>query len=275
MPTAYPVPTQMVQQLWDRFTAWVMRSYPIRDSPLNIRPAMVFATALWVLMLGVLGMAPLPELPVNDKALHFFGMGFATFLVYFVIEAPEGPGRRVWYIRQAPLILTLFLSFFVGGVISEFVQATLPWKTFQSLDILSNLVGSSVFLYLAHLAHNRHLRKQEISSLYEPLSAGGVGRYRDAQGREHAFDVPSSSGGGSGSGGGHTPRGVSYANAGAGGDEWRGQRGTGTIWDEESESESVGGGSVETERAGGQRWVAVPVFKIDDEDEETQGRVQL
>lgn len=123
------------------------------------------------------------------------------------------------------------------------------------------------------MAHKRHLRKQEISSLYEPLSAGGVGRYRDAQGREHAFDVPSSSGGGSG--GGHTPRGVSYANAGAGGDEWRGQRGTGTIWDEESESESVGGGSVETERAGGQRWVAAPVFKIDDEDEETQGRVQL
>lgn len=25
-------------------------------------------------MLGVLGMAPLPELPVNDKALHFFGV---------------------------------------------------------------------------------------------------------------------------------------------------------------------------------------------------------
>ncbi|EAL22949.1 hypothetical protein CNBA7170 [Cryptococcus deneoformans B-3501A] len=261
MPTAYPVPTQMLQQLWDRFTAWVMRSYPIRDSPLNIRPAMVFATALWVIMLGILGMAPLPELPVNDKALHFFGMGFATFLIYFVIEAPEGPGRRVWYIRQAPLILTLFLSFF--------------WKTFQSLDILANLIGSSVFLYLAHLAHKRHLRKQEISSLYEPLSAGGVGRYRDAQGREHAFDVPSSSGGGSGSGGGRTPRGVSYANAGAGGDEWRGQRGRGTIWDEESESESVGRGSVETERAGGQKWLAAPVFKIDDEDEETEGRVQL
>lgn len=180
----------------------------------------------------------------------------------------------------------------MGGVISEFVQATLPaslffcpspltnpgtqWKTFQSLDILSNLFGSSVFLYLAHLAHKRHLRKQEISSLYEPLSAGGVGRYRDAQGREHAFDMPSSSGGGSSrGGGGRTPRGVSYANAGAGGDEWREQRGTGTIWDEESESESVEGGSAETERAGGQAWVPAPVFKIDDEDEETQGRVQL
>lgn len=35
---------------------------------------MVFATALWVIMLGILGMAPLPELPVNDKALRFFGV---------------------------------------------------------------------------------------------------------------------------------------------------------------------------------------------------------
>lgn len=25
-------------------------------------------------MLGVLGLAPLPELPLNDKALHFFGV---------------------------------------------------------------------------------------------------------------------------------------------------------------------------------------------------------
>lgn len=36
----------------------------------------------------------------------------------------------MWYIRQAPLILTLFLSFFVGGVVSEFVQATLPASLF-------------------------------------------------------------------------------------------------------------------------------------------------
>lgn len=53
-------------------------------------------------MLGVLGLAPLPELPLNDKALHFFGvssafgveltgkqMGFASFLTYFVLEVPE------------------------------------------------------------------------------------------------------------------------------------------------------------------------------------------
>ena len=64
----------------------------------------IFLTATWLIILGILGMAPLPTIPINDKALHFFGvrfiscarseetngqMGFATFLVYFIIEVPE------------------------------------------------------------------------------------------------------------------------------------------------------------------------------------------
>jgi mannose/fructose/N-acetylgalactosamine-specific phosphotransferase system component IIC len=50
---------------------------------------MIAAVAVWTLLLGVLGFAPLPELPLNDKALHFFGMGFAAFLIYFIFEVPE------------------------------------------------------------------------------------------------------------------------------------------------------------------------------------------
>lgn len=50
---------------------------------------MVFFTAAWLILLGVLGFAPLPTLPINDKALHFFGLGFATFLIYFILEVPE------------------------------------------------------------------------------------------------------------------------------------------------------------------------------------------
>lgn len=32
----------------------------------------------------------------------------------------------MWYIRRAPLLLTLFMAFFVGGIISEIVQGLLP-----------------------------------------------------------------------------------------------------------------------------------------------------
>ncbi|KAI9633620.1 uncharacterized protein MKK02DRAFT_38278 [Dioszegia hungarica] len=190
MPINYPQPTVALQGISTRVSEYMARSYPIRDVPLNVRPAMVFITAAWILLLGVLGMAPLPELPVNDKALHFFGMGFATFLVYFIIEVPETTSRRIWYIRRAPLILTLTTTFLVGGIMSEFVQSMLPWKTFQTGDILSNLLGSTLFLYLAHLLHQRHRRKSEISSLYQPLSSAS---YRDAQGREHLFSPSGSS----------------------------------------------------------------------------------
>lgn len=88
----YPQPTAMVQHLYEGFSEYMLRSDPIRDLPLNVRPVsrppiriqvaervgwtqgMIFATAAWLLILGVLGMAPLPTLPVNDKALHFFGV---------------------------------------------------------------------------------------------------------------------------------------------------------------------------------------------------------
>ncbi|WWC92138.1 uncharacterized protein L201_007092 [Kwoniella dendrophila CBS 6074] len=189
MPASYPVPTQMVQQLWGKFITYLMRSYPLKDLPLNIRPGMVFATAIWIIILGILGMAPLPELPVNDKALHFFGLGFATFLLYFILEVPDGAGRRVWYIRRAPLLFTLFTAFFVGGIISEFIQSLLPWKEFQFGDIIANLSGSTIFLYFAHLLHKRQIRKLELSNLYQPLNEHNSSTYRDAQGRRHQFNT--------------------------------------------------------------------------------------
>ncbi|WRT70547.1 uncharacterized protein IL334_007545 [Kwoniella shivajii] len=259
MPSSYPVPTQMVQQLWNRLIGFLMRSYPMKDFPLNIRPGMVFATAIWIILLGILGMAPLPTLPVNDKALHFFGLGFATFLLYFVLEVPEGPGRRIWYIRRAPLLLTLILAFFVGGIISEFVQSFLPWKEFQFGDIVANLCGSTLFLYLAHLLHQRNLRKMELSSLYQPLSVHGSSTYRDAQGRQHMFpsssSVPESASGGQGEEG-TPPR------------ENRREREGSGVWDEDSD---FGRSSQETAR-GAETNTVFELGDYDDDDHQPRGK---
>lgn len=139
-------------------------------------------------------------------------MGFASFLLYFVLEVPEGPYRRVWYVRRAPLLLASAFGFVLGGVVSEIVQSFLPvcfvlsdssllpllmllpldtdpqWKEFQWGDILANLLGASLFIYLAHLLHLRSRKRQELSSLYQPLSSHHTSTYRDAQGRQHAFD---------------------------------------------------------------------------------------
>jgi hypothetical protein len=79
------------EELWEACT----RSYPLKTSPLQIRPVrsqddilvadcseslnpnlqvVIFVLAAWLVILGVLGMAPIPEVPVNDKVLHFFGV---------------------------------------------------------------------------------------------------------------------------------------------------------------------------------------------------------
>ncbi|TXT06100.1 hypothetical protein VHUM_03573 [Vanrija humicola] len=179
---SYPSPHAAVLSAFDKVEEYLLRSYPIKGVPLRLRPAMVFVVAAWLILLGVLGFAPLPTLPINDKALHFFGLGFATFLIYFVLEVPEGPHRRIWYIRRAPLILTVVCGFFVGGIVSEIVQSMLPLG-----DIAANLLGSTGFLYLAHVLDKRNRRRAELAQLYQPLSASAGASYRDAQGRTHAF----------------------------------------------------------------------------------------
>jgi hypothetical protein len=69
------------------------------------------------------------------------------------------------------------------------------WKTFQWGDILANLLGSSLFLYLAVLLNRRIRRRQEIALLYQPLGpssrpgAGARGAYAHEYGE---YDIDES-----------------------------------------------------------------------------------
>jgi hypothetical protein len=86
-----------------------MMSWPIRDYPLNIRPVfpfylyrvlgheltkglkvIIFLTGAWLILLGILGMAPLPTIPINDKALHFFGVRPRLAIVRWVADDLDG-----------------------------------------------------------------------------------------------------------------------------------------------------------------------------------------
>ena len=190
-------------------------------------------------------------------------MGFASFLLYFVLEVPEGPARRVWYVRKAPLLLASAFGFVLGGIVSEVVQSFLPvsmiptitthvrlriltdkqWKEFQWGDILANLLGASLFIYLAHLLHLRSRKRQELSSLYQPLSSHHSSTYRDAQGRQHAFD-------------GARPSSNEGERAQYGRD-----RSSSNVWEEESEG-----------RASEEEPRNESVFDIGDEDDELDQR---
>jgi len=73
-------------------------------------------------------------------------------------------------------------------------QTNAQWKNFQWGDIAANLLGSTLFLYLAILLRKRARRRAEISELYQPLSAHEGASYRDAQGRTHAFGSAAAAG---------------------------------------------------------------------------------
>jgi len=55
--------------------------------------------------------------------------------------------------------------------VSELVQSLLPHKTFQFGDVVANLLGSSIGLYVAYHLEKYYRRRREISRLYRPLSA--------------------------------------------------------------------------------------------------------
>ncbi|ETW80517.1 hypothetical protein HETIRDRAFT_385084, partial [Heterobasidion irregulare TC 32-1] len=153
----------------------IMRSYRLKipkyDMPLRIRPWFILITVLIMLILALLGFTNLAHaLPINDKLLHFFCLGIATGVFYFIFDVEE-ESRRIWFWRHSPLMLTALICFFVGGVMSEFIQSMLPYKEFQFGDIVANLLGSSIGLYTAYYLERYYRQRREISRLYRPLSA--------------------------------------------------------------------------------------------------------
>jgi len=123
-----------------------------------------------MLLLAFLGFTNFSHaLPLNDKLLHFFCLSIATGVFYFIFDVEED-ARRIWFWRSAPVIFTGITCFFLGGIVSEFVQSMLPSKEFQIGDIAANLLGSSLGLYIAYYLERYYRHRREISRLYQPLN---------------------------------------------------------------------------------------------------------
>ncbi|KAI0256369.1 hypothetical protein BJV78DRAFT_1171422 [Lactifluus subvellereus] len=163
----------------------LMRSHyfniPKYDLPLRIRPWFVVLTVLIMLTLALLGLTNLAHaIPLNDKLLHFFCLGIATGVFYFIFDVEE-EYRRIWFWRHCPLLFTLFVCFFLGGIVSEFVQSLLPHKTFQFGDVVANLLGSGIGLYIAYHLERYYRQRREISRLYRPLSGSNSSLNLDSE----------------------------------------------------------------------------------------------
>ncbi|KAG8928776.1 hypothetical protein FRC03_009160 [Tulasnella sp. 419] len=163
------------QKTFRRMLRAVMRSRSLTlpaflpDLPIRWRPWFLLFTSLIMLLLALLGFTNIANnWPLDDKILHFVCLGLATGVFYFIFDADED-ARRIWFWRYAPVIATLIICFFFGGIVSEIVQGLLPYKTFDIWDVVANLLGSSVGLYVSFHAEKYYRSRREISRLYQPL----------------------------------------------------------------------------------------------------------
>ncbi|KAF7304832.1 hypothetical protein MKEN_01197300 [Mycena kentingensis (nom. inval.)] len=157
----------------------VMKSYRVQlparwNLPLRLRPWFLLATVVIMLLLAFLGFTNFSHsLPLNDKALHFLCFCIATGVFYFIFDVDED-SRRHWFWRNAALILTGFVCFFCGGVLSEVIQSLLPYKEFQVGDILANFLGSSIGLLVSYHLERYYRTRREIARLYQPIDSGSA-----------------------------------------------------------------------------------------------------
>ncbi|TFK23944.1 hypothetical protein FA15DRAFT_687694 [Coprinopsis marcescibilis] len=158
-----------------RLSKSIMKSHsltvPRYNTPVRLRPWFLIFTCLIMVLLAFLGFTNFSRaLPLNDKLLHFLCFALATGVFYFILDVEED-ARRIWFWRYSPLIFTTFVCFFCGGILSEFVQAALPYKTFDLGDIVANLFGSSIGLTISYHLEKHYRKRREIARLYRPLSA--------------------------------------------------------------------------------------------------------
>jgi len=139
--------------------------------PLRVRPAFIALTAIVMVLLALLGFHPTlaSRTRINDKILHFVCFGVATGTFVWIWDIDDAARRQfIW--RHATAILTGLTCFGVGAIGSEFVQSLVPGKSFQWGDIVANLLGASLGLYIAHRLERQHRRNRELAALYKPLN---------------------------------------------------------------------------------------------------------
>lgn len=176
--------THPVRRSWSRLkqvrgirdlARWSLRSFRLAQLPLRIRPALVLGTFLALLLLSLLGFHPTlashlapSAVPWSDKVLHFICFGIATALFYscWVVEEHA---RRVTFWRYWNELVSLLGFTLVGGIGSEFVQALLPYKSFQIGDVVANLLGSGLAVVVMHHYSRQARRAAELRTLYVHL----------------------------------------------------------------------------------------------------------
>ncbi|KAF5326148.1 hypothetical protein D9611_000301 [Ephemerocybe angulata] len=169
-----PSSTSRVKKWLHRLSKSIMKSHhlqiPKYNLPIRFRPWFLAFTVLIMVLLAFLGFTNFSRsLPLNDTMLHFFCFTIATGVFYWIMDVDES-ARRIWFWRHCGLMFTAFVCFFCGGILSEIVQAALPYRQFEMIIVVANISGSSLGLLISYYLEKYYRRRREIARLYRPLN---------------------------------------------------------------------------------------------------------
>jgi VanZ family protein len=127
-----------------------------------LRPFARYVLALWII--AIITVSSIPHLPVLklhtpdseirlDYLIHFCEYGFLAFLAYLSFI-----GKDFRVDRKRLMIITLALIFF--SLADEYHQILIPGRTFNVMDILSNL-GGILAAYLFSIVIFRKAEKSD------------------------------------------------------------------------------------------------------------------
>lgn len=119
---------------------------------MRVRKSALLLFALGIALAAYLGFANISFR--NDKLLHFSVFFLLTALFYWLFDTQS---------TRAIRNMTFVCCTLAGGIGSEFVQALLPYRSFDVMDIIANIVGSLLALLLSMVYHKRivEMRRRE------------------------------------------------------------------------------------------------------------------
>ncbi|CCG81304.1 Uncharacterized protein C11E3.10 [Taphrina deformans PYCC 5710] len=111
-------------------------------------PAAIFiVSSLAGLYLGII--AASGTLPIDDKLQHLVCYFFMGLSLYWTFDMSK---RRAIQFTGAILV--------VSSILSEFVQSFLTARIFDPVDIVANLLGSGISIFINVSYHTRMLRRR-------------------------------------------------------------------------------------------------------------------
>jgi len=124
---------------------------------MRLRKSVLAGLGISLLLSAYLGFANISL--KHDKFIHFVTFFLLTLMFYWLFDTSS-----IRAIRN----LTFVICVLVGGIGSEFIQGLLPYREFDSKDIVCNVLGSSAALILSMIYHKKFI-EQKRQERYEQL----------------------------------------------------------------------------------------------------------